>query len=246
MRQLGTGQLQPDRLRAGGEQQLVEAERVAAAKQDAPTPDIERRGRRAEAQLDRVLGIEFGRTQRDPFLGRGAGEIVFRQVRAIIGRRVVRAHDRDTAAKSLAAQHLGRGIARRPAADDDEALGRSDRRLRFRRHAPFGPRHLFVNEDAPVAAFDAPARSRGQCRRRQRFSGAQVEAGARAGYLHLTVAEPPRRSHLARSAALSLRAGWNAQLSAGSPPPLVGDDLRVLPARFDAARHNVMLMCDPG
>src|SRR5262245_61353650 len=57
MRQLGARQLQPDRLGAGGEQQLVEAERLAAAEYDAPTGDIERRGRRAEAQLDRSLGI---------------------------------------------------------------------------------------------------------------------------------------------------------------------------------------------
>src|SRR6516162_1964458 len=155
MWQLGTGQLQPDWLGASGEQQLVKAEGLAT-EHDAPTRDVERRGCRYEAQLDRVLGIEVGRAQRDPFFGRGAGEIVFRQVRAVVGRRVVGTDDRDTAAKTLAAQHLGRGKARRAAADDDDALERSGDWPRFRRHAWFVPRHLFVDEDLPVAAFDAP------------------------------------------------------------------------------------------
>ena len=44
MRQLGTGQLQPDRLGAGGEQQLVKAEQLAGVEHDAPTRDIEQRG----------------------------------------------------------------------------------------------------------------------------------------------------------------------------------------------------------
>ena len=74
----------------------------AAAEPDVATRDIERGDCRAEAQLDRVLGIEFPRTQRDPFLGRGAGEIVFRQVRPVVGRIIVGADDCDPAAKPLA------------------------------------------------------------------------------------------------------------------------------------------------
>jgi hypothetical protein len=36
------------------------------------------------------------------------------------------------------------------------------------------------------------------------------------------------------------------QTSAGSLRCLVSNNLRVLPARFNAARQNIMLMCDPG
>jgi hypothetical protein len=55
---------------------------------------------------------------------------------------------------------------RRPAADNNDALGRSAGRPRSRQHARFGRRHLLMDEDAPVTAVDAPARIRGQCRRR--------------------------------------------------------------------------------
>ena len=112
---------------------------AAAARQRHPLRGrINRRGSGVENQFDPVLGIEFGRAQWDPFLGRGAGEIVFRQVRAVIGRRVVGTDDRDLTTEALAAQHLGRGISCRTAADDDDPLGRLGGRPRLRRHAPLG------------------------------------------------------------------------------------------------------------
>ncbi len=51
MRQFGTRHLQPDRLGAGRQQQLVETERLAVTQHDAAARDIERRRRHPEVQL---------------------------------------------------------------------------------------------------------------------------------------------------------------------------------------------------
>ena len=120
MRQLGARQLQPDRLGAGGEQQLVEADRLAVAEHDAASRDIERGRGRAEAQLDRVLGVEFGRAQRDPFLERGTGEIVFRQVRSVDRRIRIGAHYRNRSVVPFAAQHNRHQLAHRSLIVHDE------------------------------------------------------------------------------------------------------------------------------
>jgi hypothetical protein len=85
-----------------------------------------------------------------------------------------RRQHRDRAGIALASQHLGRGVSRRAAADDDDRIrpGPSGRpRPALRRF------ELFADIDFSVLLLDPPARDRIQRRGAQCLSGAQAKAG---------------------------------------------------------------------
>ena len=84
LRQIAAGNGEPDRVRAGGEQQRAVTVPAAVREPDLAGLGIDRRRAGAELQLDPVLAVEFGRTQRYPFLGRGAGEIVLGQIGPVV------------------------------------------------------------------------------------------------------------------------------------------------------------------
>ena len=117
-----------NRLRAGREQQRVVRDRRRVLRSRPSSPcDVDAASTRPRTIVDVVLGVESVGAQRDPLLGRVAGEIVLREVRAVVRRvRVVVDHvTRPSIA--AAAQHLGRGAARGARADDDDARRRRRR-----------------------------------------------------------------------------------------------------------------------
>ncbi len=135
---------------------------------------IDRRCAGAELQLDPVLAIEFGRTQRYPFLGCGAGEIVLGEIGPVVRPRLVRAQHRDRAGVALAPQHLGRRVSRGTAADDDDQFRL---RTRGRPRRPPCRFQLFADINHAVPLLDPPARDGVECGRPQGLAGAQGEAG---------------------------------------------------------------------
>ena len=117
------------------------SESFLAAGSIAATRDSERQG-------DLLLAEKRGRTQRHPLLGRGAGQVVLGQVRAIDRRRLVGAEQEDLTVVPFAAQRLGRRLAGRPRADDGD-----------------GPQRRFTPQAERIAA---PRRQPGSCPRRAR------------------------------------------------------------------------------
>ena len=121
VRQIGARHIQPNRLRAGGEQQRVVRQRLAALDLDLLARGVDA-GDAAARTFDAVLAVEILRAQRNPFLRRVPGEIVLREIRAIVRRGVVGVDDRDPAVVSAATQHLRRRAAGRARADDHHVL----------------------------------------------------------------------------------------------------------------------------
>jgi hypothetical protein len=76
VRLIAAGYGEPDRLRAGGQEQRAVAMPAAVSKLDLAGIGMNRNYSSAEPQLDLVLAVELGRAQRYPFLGRVAGEII--------------------------------------------------------------------------------------------------------------------------------------------------------------------------
>ena len=76
VRQIATGNAEPDGLGAGGEEQSAVAVPAAIRKLDLAGIGVDYNDASAESQLDLVLAIELRRAQRYPFLGRIAGEII--------------------------------------------------------------------------------------------------------------------------------------------------------------------------
>ena len=120
VRQIGARQRRPDRLGARRQQQRVpgdlrpsSSDSVLAAGSIAATASPERQG-------DLLFAEERGGAQRHPLLGRGAGQVVLGQVRAIDRRRLVGAEQEDLTVVAFAAQRLGRRLAGRPGADDGD------------------------------------------------------------------------------------------------------------------------------
>ena len=72
--------IQPHRLEAGGEQQLVVGVTTAVGEQHVPALRIERGSGRIQFQVDAVLPVERRRTQRIRFCGRRAREEALRKV----------------------------------------------------------------------------------------------------------------------------------------------------------------------
>ena len=108
------------RISARGNQQGIEAVRLAALELDDALSEIERRRARLKHEVDLLVRVELGRAQRDPvFLGR-ARQIVLRQIRTIARRRVVGAEHRDRSVVALPPKHVrGRQTGRAAAKNED-------------------------------------------------------------------------------------------------------------------------------
>src|ERR1700730_7491427 len=93
---------------------------AAVLEPDFAMGGIDRRGARAETQLDSMLPVEFRRAQRDPLFGSVAGKIILRQIRPVVGHRGIGTEHKDTASIALAAQFLGGAVAGCAAAQNDD------------------------------------------------------------------------------------------------------------------------------
>ena len=76
-------------------------------------------------EVDVVLGVESRGPQRDPLLGRVAGEIVLREVWPIVRRVGLRVEHRDAPGVAEPTEHFGGSVAGRAGADDDDVLRRA-------------------------------------------------------------------------------------------------------------------------
>src|SRR6266481_4525028 len=152
MRKIAARNAEVDRFGAGGEEQRAEALLGAVCEPDFADLRIYRDRAGAELQLDPLFPVEIGRAQRYPLLRRVAGQVVLRQIGSIIRSRVIGAQHRDRAGIALAPQHLGRGVSRRTAAEDDDRL-RSSAWCRLR--SPLCRFELFTDID-----FSRPASAR--------------------------------------------------------------------------------------
>ena len=151
-RRAGNGQAH--RLRAGRQQQPVVGDLAAVRQHHFVRARIDARDIGLEAQVDAVVRVEVVAAQRDPFLGRVAGEIILGEVRTIDRRGIVVAQHDDAALVLLAPQHLGRREAGRAAAHDHDLVRRLAAQLGrgLRRRRP-----LLLDEDLAVALLDRPA-----------------------------------------------------------------------------------------
>ncbi len=80
MRKIIPRNAEVDRFGAGGEEQSAEALPAAIREPHFSARGIDCDRADAELQLDPMLAVEVGRAQRDPFLGRAAGQVVLRQI----------------------------------------------------------------------------------------------------------------------------------------------------------------------
>jgi hypothetical protein len=80
VRKIATRNAEVDRFGAGGEEQSAEALPAAVREPDFSGLGIDRDRAGAELQLEPMLAVEIGRPQRNPFLGRVAGQVVLGQI----------------------------------------------------------------------------------------------------------------------------------------------------------------------
>ena len=170
------GNVQPHRLRPGGDQQRLVAVGLARLYADHLLLRIDRRHPRVQHQVDAVLRVKLTRAQRNPIVLRGPGEKVLRQVRPVARRRFVRAQHRQRPVVTRTAEHLGGRQPRAASPDDDNGL-RHRPRTRWRWRRDRGSLQFFPDVGLVADQFDAPARDRIERRRTQRFAGAEAEAG---------------------------------------------------------------------
>jgi hypothetical protein len=178
---VGAGNGEPNRLRAGREQQPVVGDLIAVTEHEVARARLDRGDSRVEPQLDSGLRIKTAGPQRHPVLCRSTGKVVFRKVGAIHRRSLVVAQHHELALIPLPAEHLGRGETGGAAADDHDPIRRSARRSSgsFR-----NPLHLLSNEDFPILPLDGPERDRAESGRPQGLACAQAEAGVVPGASH--------------------------------------------------------------
>ncbi len=113
--QVGTRQRKSNRVGAGGEQETVESVRGTVRELHLALRRVERRDLRVVHEIDPMLGVKARRAQRDPLLGRVAGEVVLREVRTIVRRVGLRVEHRDAPAVAEPAEHLGGALPAAPA-----------------------------------------------------------------------------------------------------------------------------------
>jgi len=169
--EIGPRHGRPDRHRAGGQEERVPGDLAPVLQREALAGRIDGGHPRAERQRDLLLAEERRWAQRHPLLGRGAGQVVLGEVRAIDRRRLVGAEQQDLTVVSLAPQNLGRRFARRAGAHDGD---RAQRRLAPQRDWIAAPG---TDPDLPVRALDLVAGQGVVGRRAQHGAGPQVEAG---------------------------------------------------------------------
>ena len=170
----GTVYAEPHGFGTGGQQQRTVVLTAAVLELHLALRGVDGNDARVQLQVDAVLAVELGRTQRDPVFGRRASEIALGQVGSIAGQRVVRTEQRDRAFVVFAPQHLGRGIACRAATDDDDRFRMRCRTWCARRWCR-GRLDPVADKDLAGALFNAPADQRAQRRCARRLAGAQVE-----------------------------------------------------------------------
>src|SRR5262249_42716846 len=122
MRQVCTGNLQPDGFGTGSEEQRIKLAPTAIRKVDGLLPRIDGGAPRIEQQFDLALAIEVHRAQGDRFLRSGTGKKVLGEIWPVIRNSIIRADYRDFAGTSFSPQHFPRGITCSAASHDDDVL----------------------------------------------------------------------------------------------------------------------------
>src|SRR5919106_3183859 len=121
--------------------------------------------------------VEAWRADRDPFLRRVPGEIIFGEIRAVVRRALIVVDDDDLAAEVAAPEHFGRGRAGGARSNDYDFAQRGARRpLRIGRRERIAL-DFVAHEDGGAAPLDAPAGDGIERRRAQRLAISQAEAG---------------------------------------------------------------------
>ena len=95
------GNPKTNRLSSSRKQQSIVRNGVPIRERYLPRSLINAGNLRGESQVNGVFRIERFGPERHPILGRIAGEIVFRQIRAIHGRSSIATHHDDTAREIL-------------------------------------------------------------------------------------------------------------------------------------------------
>jgi hypothetical protein len=169
---LESGQGQPIGLRAGGDQQSVEPKDPARPRPDGASFGVDAIDLGSKAQIDVIVGVPVIAAQPQPFLRRGAGEIILGKVRAIARRIRVGTQNRQVSGKAATPQFVGAGEAGRASADDDDL---SNVRLRWRR-SRVRPLDLAPHEYPVALDFNLPAIDGIERGSAQHPTGPQVEA----------------------------------------------------------------------
>src|SRR5690606_16008957 len=175
-----------DRLGAGGDEQGAVRLRGSVVENEPAAFRIDALHSGAEPELDALLGVEVGRTQGNPFLGRITGQTVLGEIRAVIGPTRPRLGVGDGPLVALVPQRLRGEVSGCAAPDDDDRLGmrarRSTHRLRNRGFPAGHPDDAIRFDDAPAA--DAVEPRRAHQRTRAQVEGRVVPGAANrsAGY----------------------------------------------------------------
>ena len=122
VRLVGARDRQADRLGAGRQQQAVVGDLAAIGEDHLAGTRIDGGDVRLETKIDGVVGIEVVAAQRNPFLGRVAGEVILGEVRPIDGCYVIIAQHDDAALVVLPPQHFRSGETGSAAAHDHDLL----------------------------------------------------------------------------------------------------------------------------
>ena len=147
------GDGEPDRLRAGREQQPVVGDLLPVTEHHVVGTRLDRDDSGAEPQLDPGLGVKAVWSQRHPVFGGSAGEVVLREVRPVHWCGVIVAQHHELASIPLPTEHLGGRETGGTAANDHDPIGRP---ARCPRSGFPTLRHLLSNEDFPVLPLDGP------------------------------------------------------------------------------------------
>ena len=120
--ELGAGDREPARFRAGGQQQLVVAQPLAVVERDLLQRRVHVDRRAAEAQLDVVLGVEALVVDVDPLASGLAAQVVLRQRRALVRALVLGADKHQAPFEAFVSQCLSGLGGGQAGADDHECL----------------------------------------------------------------------------------------------------------------------------
>jgi hypothetical protein len=171
VRQICAGDRKADGIGARRDEERIPSEIAPVLQKHALLRDLDRRDLRAELEIDHLRRVPLGRLEWDPLFERVSGEVVLREVRAIDGRRVIGAKQRDRAHEVFAPEAVGRGHSGSTGSDDHDFLRTAPR-------APFGRANGGLARDvhAPVPLFDLEALQADERRRVQGFARPHVEA----------------------------------------------------------------------
>src|SRR5262249_18421386 len=197
VRKVRTGNRQPYRIGAGGQEQRVVGVGPAIFKQNTFVIGLDGCDARAERQLDLMLCVELRRAKRNPVLGRATGQIILRQVGAIVRNGWIGADQEQRTGITLSPKHLGRGISRRSSASDHHPAGELPGKLRPRLGCGLSRYKYFL-----VLLFDIETIYRIERRRAYRLANPQAKAGVMPWASHRVVDYEPFRPRPAVMGAL--------------------------------------------